>query len=255
MTRLLKILGSLSFTIWISVLLMLLLIVSTTLESIHGTNFAQQTFYQTKWFDLFLSLLCVNIICATVLRFPIRKYQVGFLITHIGIVGLLFGALMTRLFGIEGRLIIPEGKFAEQLRMDGYQLNIELPEKQGRSFGLKTGRYSLPLNYKDLKMSVNVLGNAIEEIVFAEGGEESRENRAVNVSVQSESLELEHSFWLMEKHPADSRAHVEMVGPLKISLKRKTERKDVRTTGLRVTTKQGDESDGGRHGQRNAHHH
>ena len=105
MTQLLKKLGSFSFTVWISVLLMLLLIVSTVLESIYGTAFAQKTFYQAQWFNLFLSLLCVNIICATILRFPIRKYRIGFLITHIGIVGLLIGALITRVFGIDGQQV------------------------------------------------------------------------------------------------------------------------------------------------------
>lgn len=241
MTQLLKKLGSLSFTVWLSVLLMLILIVSTVLESIYGTAFAQKTFYQTRWFDFFLSLLCVNIICATILRFPIRKCQIGFLITHIGIVGLLVGALITRVFGIDGQLMVFEGKSANQLSMGGYQLDVDFPGKQKQSFDLRLGQYSLALDYEELKLSVNVLESATEEIVFAEGDEKSSDNSAINVSVQSEKMGLDHSFWLMEKHPADARAHVETIGPVKIFLRKKTGQEDIRRTGLRIVTELGDE--------------
>src|SRR3989338_3358102 len=106
---LIKKIASIRFTVIIIVLLMIILTISTTMESKFGTPLAQRIFYQTRWFDLFLSLLWLNIFFATVLRFPFKKHQFGFLITHLGILGLLLGSLLTRLLGIEGQLFVYEG--------------------------------------------------------------------------------------------------------------------------------------------------
>ena len=106
MINIVKKLGSVGFTVVISVALILLLIVSTSMEAINGTPFAQKVFYQTRWFDILVSLLWVNIFCSTVLRFPFKKVQAGFLLTHIGILILLTGALITRTHTIEGEMTL-----------------------------------------------------------------------------------------------------------------------------------------------------
>ena len=68
--KIIKRLGSLNFALSLIAGLVVLLSVSTILESVHGTPFAQENFYQAHWFDFFLGLVWVNIFCATLTRRP-----------------------------------------------------------------------------------------------------------------------------------------------------------------------------------------
>ncbi len=234
-------LGSLSFAIWVSVLLMLLLIVTTVLESMHGTPFVQKIFYQTKWFDFFLSLLCINIICSTILRFPFKSYHTGFVITHIGIVGLLAGALVTRLFGIEGQLLLFEGKAANVITSGEYQLEATLVDHENRTFDLTPGNYQLPKFQNDLEVSVRVLDHAIEEPVVSEGDDTVADNRAIRVNVQSKKLGIDQDFWLVESRPRDSHSNATSVGPLKVVLNKGIWLPEVKVPTLRIFQKSGEE--------------
>ncbi len=61
------------------------LALATIIEAAWGTPAAQFGVYQTWWFNLGVVLLAVNIFCAAAIRFPWKRYQTGFVITHIGL--------------------------------------------------------------------------------------------------------------------------------------------------------------------------
>ncbi|MBF0330824.1 MAG: cytochrome c biogenesis protein ResB [Candidatus Omnitrophica bacterium] len=130
MIGLLKLLGSALFTVIISVVLIALLTASTFLESVHGTEFAQKVFYQTRWFDGIFFLLCINIFCSTVLRFPFQKKHIGFLITHIAILVLLAGAFISKNYGTEGEMSLAEGETANAMQQ------MDLPTVTALPFSL-----------------------------------------------------------------------------------------------------------------------
>ncbi len=131
---LIKKLGSVYFAVFLCAFLLLLFILSTSLESVWGTEFAQRTFYQTPWFNFLLSLLWLNIFCATILRFPFQKSHVGFLITHVGILGLLFGALLTRLLAVEGQVLLYEKETSSLMRGGGHQWMVTSPDQNYQFF-------------------------------------------------------------------------------------------------------------------------
>ncbi len=66
---------------------------ATFVESWYGTEAVHFAVYDASWFAALLALLGVNVLCAAIIRFPWRRYQTGFVITHAGILGLLVGCI------------------------------------------------------------------------------------------------------------------------------------------------------------------
>ena len=73
--------------------------------------------YQSHWFTALLVLLGLNMLAATLLRFPWRWRHFGFLVTHAGILVLLVGAWQTFRSGIEGQIALVEGETADRIRV------------------------------------------------------------------------------------------------------------------------------------------
>ncbi len=84
----------------------LCLITATLLESSYSARVAQDLIYHTWWFTLLLFLLAVNILCAALKKYPWKRHQTGFLITHAGLIILVFGGLLTTLGGVEGQMML-----------------------------------------------------------------------------------------------------------------------------------------------------
>ena len=82
--------------------------VGTVVEARYGISVAQFGVYQTWWFNLAMIFLAVNIFCAASIRYPWKRHQTGFVITHIGLLTLLFGTALTRMFGIDSQMFIWE---------------------------------------------------------------------------------------------------------------------------------------------------
>jgi hypothetical protein len=57
---------------------------------------------------LLLSLLSANVLCAALKKYPWKKYQTGFLITHAGLLTMIFGAFLTALFGTDGQMVMTD---------------------------------------------------------------------------------------------------------------------------------------------------
>ena len=76
---------------------------ATFVEGAYGTAAVQFFVYQTWWFNGLNAMLAVNIFCAAAIRFPWQRHQTGFVITHIGLLTLLFGAMIGRFQGIDAK--------------------------------------------------------------------------------------------------------------------------------------------------------
>jgi hypothetical protein len=114
---LLRSIGSMWFA---AVLLMVLLVAmacATVFEKEHSTERALFVFYRSPWFVALLALLCVNVFAAMVVRYPFSKRQIGFLITHVSILVLFAGALLTRELGLDGRVGFAEGKSVSEFTL------------------------------------------------------------------------------------------------------------------------------------------
>ncbi|MEC9001976.1 MAG: hypothetical protein VX644_01280 [Planctomycetota bacterium] len=98
---------------------------ATFVEAAYGTAAVQFFIYQTWWFNALNAMLAINIFCAAAIRFPWQRHQTGFVITHIGLLTLLFGALIGRFRGIDAQIPIYEDQ-SGQYAFDGSNLRFDI---------------------------------------------------------------------------------------------------------------------------------
>src|SRR4051812_15099035 len=100
-------------------------ITGTIYESTFDAKVARAYVYGAPWFNLWLILLGANLAVSALSRWPWRKHHVAFLVTHLGIITLLAGAMIGRLFGIEGTMTLFKGEPPNnKLLVDEHQLRV-----------------------------------------------------------------------------------------------------------------------------------
>ncbi len=112
-----KFFASLKLAVVLLVVLGIVFGAGTFVESYHGTDAAQALVYRTHWLSVLFILLALNLLASALDRIPWRKKHVGFLTTHLGIILILAGALVSQGFGIEGQLAIQEGKLENRMTL------------------------------------------------------------------------------------------------------------------------------------------
>jgi hypothetical protein len=112
-------LGSLRFAAALLVLLLVALSLATIFETTHGTEQALRRYYYAWWFKLLLGLVGLNVLSAVILRFPFTRRQIGFVLTHAGILVTLIGAVVSEQFGVSGQVGIADGQTASEFNLAG----------------------------------------------------------------------------------------------------------------------------------------
>ena len=100
------------------------LVWATLAEKWYGSPAVHFGIYETGWFTALHVLLAVNILLAMLLRLPWRRRQLGFLLTHGGVLLLLAGAFITRRSGIEATLSVVEGRNSHVAYRASYHFEI-----------------------------------------------------------------------------------------------------------------------------------
>jgi hypothetical protein len=92
---------------------------ATFFEKWYGTAAVQEWIYQSKGFAILLAFLGANILCAALIRYPWKRRQTGFVITHAGLLVLLAGSYWSVMTSDEGQVAALEGEVkGEFLRND-----------------------------------------------------------------------------------------------------------------------------------------
>ncbi|NDB95893.1 MAG: cytochrome C biogenesis protein ResB, partial [Verrucomicrobia bacterium] len=121
-------LGSLDLAMLLLITLTGVCAAATFLESGFSARVARAYVYGSPWFNLWLILLCLNLICSAATRWPWQKHHAGFVITHAGIIILLAGALLGRSRGFEGSVDLSRGAPpAQEVLLDRPRLTVESP--------------------------------------------------------------------------------------------------------------------------------
>lgn len=127
--------GSLRLTVVLLLYIAVACVYGTFFEGRHGTKAAQAFVYKSWWFDIGLGLMATNITCSTLRRWPFQWKHTGFIVTHIGILVILFGAFLTHRYGIEGQVAILEGESEARLFQEENILTVSTtPDEIGASF-------------------------------------------------------------------------------------------------------------------------
>ncbi|MEO8054721.1 MAG: cytochrome c biogenesis protein CcsA, partial [Acidobacteriota bacterium] len=109
MQKLFSNLASLKLTVILVLLIGVVLSAGTIVESMRGAE-AAKAVYEASWFYALLAAFSVNVGCALIDRWPRNRWRIGFAITHLSMLLILAGALVTLVAKTEGQMPIWEGE-------------------------------------------------------------------------------------------------------------------------------------------------
>ncbi len=117
--------ASLKLAVVLLAVIIIAAIAGTIYESSFDAKVARAYVYGAPWFNIWLVLLGANLACSALSRWPWRKHHLAFLITHLGIITLLIGSLIGRIWGIEGTITLFKGEApTNRLLVDQRQLRV-----------------------------------------------------------------------------------------------------------------------------------
>jgi hypothetical protein len=117
--------ASLKLAVVLLAIIIVTAIAGTLYESSFDAKVSRAYVYGAPWFNLWLVLLGANLACSALSRWPWRKHHLAFLITHLGIITLLIGSLIGRIWGIEGTITLFKGEPpTSRLLVDERQLRV-----------------------------------------------------------------------------------------------------------------------------------
>src|ERR1700675_702695 len=117
--------SSLNLAVVLLAVLILGAIVGTLYESSFDAKVARTYVYGAPWFNAWLVLLGANLTASALSRWPWKKCHTAFLITHLGIITLLIGSLVGRIFGVEGTITLFKGEPpTNRLLVDQHHLRV-----------------------------------------------------------------------------------------------------------------------------------
>ncbi|HSH39314.1 MAG TPA: hypothetical protein VK993_11055 [Chthoniobacterales bacterium] len=100
-------------------------IAGTIWESSFDAKVARAYVYGAPWFNIWLMFLATNLAVSALSRWPWKQHHVAFLVTHLGIITLLVGSLIGRIWGIEGTITLFKGEPpSNRLLVDERQLRV-----------------------------------------------------------------------------------------------------------------------------------
>src|SRR3954467_6694148 len=117
--------ASLKLAVVLLAVLIIGAIAGTIYESSFDAKVARTYVYGAPWFNLWLVFLAANLTVSALSRWPWKKHHVAFLITHLGIITLLAGSLIGRIWGIEGTITLFKGEPpTNRLLVDQHHLRV-----------------------------------------------------------------------------------------------------------------------------------
>lgn len=130
--------------------LVVYLTVGMFFERSYGNQALQDYFYRTWYFALLLGVLGLNILCAALIRYPWKKRQTGFVVTHAGLLVLIVGSWIGFQVGDEGQMGMVEGDSSATLvRTTHYRIRVQpidsatrRPTGDGMSFPFYPGAFN-----------------------------------------------------------------------------------------------------------------
>jgi hypothetical protein len=126
--------------------LALLLAYATFFESWYGAEAARAYVYRSPIFYLVNILLFLNILCAATIRYPWKRHQTGFVVTHIGLLTLIVGSFISQKMTDDGQVGLAEGQSTKQLIRDQKPLvRVRVPEKNDQGQLTAMQEYELDL--------------------------------------------------------------------------------------------------------------
>jgi hypothetical protein len=141
--RIFEFCASLKLAIVLILSLAFFLAVGTIYESRYGAQAAKHMVYGSTAFLLLMALLAINVLAAALIRFPWKRKQTGFVITHLGIEILLGGCLWSYRSAVDGKVAMRTNDSITSIDLDNERLSVSFPGSTG------TSTWTTPVNFWD----------------------------------------------------------------------------------------------------------
>ena len=115
MKKILSFLSSMLFTGILLVVFAIAIGYATFIENDFGTSTAKILIYNSRWFEILLAIICINLIGSIFENKLISKKKWTIFLFHIAFIFIIIGAAITRYHGFEGTMHIREGESSNQL--------------------------------------------------------------------------------------------------------------------------------------------
>lgn len=120
-----KFFSSLNLAVLNIAVLAVLISVGTFVESRYDAWTAKNLVYNSVWMYLTLGALVTSLLAVIVDRWPWKPRHASFIFAHVGIIIILFGSLLTQLYGIDGTLRLPRsGEPVKEVTLQETQLVV-----------------------------------------------------------------------------------------------------------------------------------
>ena len=126
MLKRLSFLFSMSFTGVLLIILIVILALSTFVESAYSTHTAWAVSYGTRWFEILFLLIAVNLAGVMIRQQYFRRRKITVFIFHIAFLLILAGAAITRFISYEGLMHIREESTSSTMLSDNAYMDVVL---------------------------------------------------------------------------------------------------------------------------------
>ncbi len=109
--------------------------VATFVENDYGSSAAYSSVYNTRWFELILLLLAVNLTGQIIIFRLYRKSKLTVFLFHLSFVVMITGAAITRYFGWEGTIHIREGEEQQICYSNDKYIGYSINDRSGKLLG------------------------------------------------------------------------------------------------------------------------
>src|SRR5437660_3220312 len=205
--------ASLKLAVVLLAVLIIAAIAGTLYESSFDAKVVRAYIYGAPWFNIWLVLLGANLTYSALSRWPWRKHHVAFLITHLGIITLVIGSLIGRIWGIEGTMTLFKGEPpANRLLVDQRQLRVHDVDGIVKGFPAEFLHHPpTPQHPRDLgslasgaRLQIVDYTPAIEAKLnprpLSDGGES-----ALHFTIATAMMNQHLESWLLADHPQHGR--------------------------------------------------
>jgi cytochrome c-type biogenesis protein CcsB len=116
---------------------------ATFLENDFGSAAAYSMVYNTRWFELILLLLAVNLVGQVVILKLLRREKLTVALFHLSFILMIIGAGITRYFGWEGSMHIRNGEEQQQCYSSEKYIGYSVKDDNGTIISSHTQKYSM----------------------------------------------------------------------------------------------------------------
>lgn len=215
-----KFLASLKLAVIVIAAIAAVTAVGTIVEAKYDAMAARKLVYDTFWMYSVMGVLATNLIAVMVDRWPWKKRHTPFVLAHIGILILMFGAILTQKFGIDGSVrvgigesnqyvIVPETDVLVYSSFDGDRYT-KLSEQQVDFFKtpptvnkpLVIPAFNSEIKFTDYKPYV-LPSRKVVPPKDAKG----RWGAGLRFQVQNANIKVNVIEWLVQRRPTDLATH------------------------------------------------